>query len=1689
MSANKLKSIPSLSKIPTSGRDSGTHSRSSSISNLTTASDTHSEAGDGLTDGAHDFKIDDKVWVNGTKPGCLKFLGKTQFAPGLWAGVLLDDAEGKNDGSVAGVKYFSCEPMRGIFTRPQKLSKTPGMIPGTGDSTSISPRLYNSKAISSSRASISSISSVTSPRAACSKLRINERVVASSTTGNKSGVLRFVGETDFAKGEWAGIELDEPVGKNDGSVAGKRYFNCKMKHGLFAPLHKVSRAGGTSVSRPGSVRGTPLTRSNSKDSLNSSISSCSRSSRVKLGVTSLTSTTQKKRASGGTGIMTTSRALEEMLKEKEQYIAQLLSEKQLERAEVVRIGSQYEQVETVCTELKKQQQKIEEEKKLLEEQLTINKRKVEDLQFQLEEEKITKSDLEGQLQQNSKTLKKIEEFLNKNGGGKMVNIKEILEGKENLSEVTEEKSNEEVQIFKQRIEELEDSLEKLLKQKNDVTKEITELKKALNDTIEKNENYVSSITISIQEKDDIISNLRTELNTQVEKSTTLGTENQSLNDQIALLAAQAKGETDKVIKELGEKITILTEELKLKSSQLEEKDSCMREKGNDISKLKENLETQSSFITQLEASKNELNSSIEQKDITISKTIEELKLAQDEIMSLKKRIDSEITEKEQKILGLIQEIEKLTNVLQEKDDILGRKEKEVVDLQANITEMKNSIDITNAKMLQAEEKLLLASQGSSEQIDQLQEAITKLKEEKISLVTEYEKKCQEMENQLKLQNDVLQTEKNQATDLKSQKSALESSLDEKTLECEELKTKIEASKNVNVTIQAELNQLSNLVEEKDKNFKEIENKLKIEVEKLQQKEMLSSELESEIIMLKEKICNLTSDCEELRNEIDTSKAAHSNVMKEKEEMSCTLQEKEKLVSDLQLHIENSKEALQKAVQDLSDKDQEMNSIQVSLKGKDEECKQLLSKLQLAEQKVEMLNKDSGEHVMALQNELSKSKEESLACKMKLEQSLKELENKLKVEVEKLQQKEKFSSEQESEITKLKEKIGNLTSNCEELKKEIDTSKAVYSTLKKENEEMCSILGEKDQLISNLQQDVENIKESFEKATQDLSSKEQELNTIQDLLRTKEEEGKQLLSKLQLEEQKVEMLNKDCGDHVTSLQNELSKREEESLACKIKLEQLIEELRNDLSKTKESERLFIEDLSKKNNDIEKLKGMVMEKESQFDELTSVIQASQEQLVKLKENNENNVSLLKSKEGFINDFKAEQEKKLLEIETSFKNDISKLKAEVSAKEEDLKEKEESILKTASELEAQAQTIDSLNSEIESLKTEREASAKEFSNILDQFKNKTNELEQKYLKLVAEKEELSKEELKSRDAKKDLELVRDSLMEENAKREEMVKDREMKLEALQAVVNRMQEEIMLHKQELQRKLDVSEMELQATKELKMQLELQHSVNEELQQELQNAEEMKKTLENTIASLSVSQSERSQQIQQEIENYKKSIKEKTDRINTMEENMQTLEANFSNLNNSLSLKEKELQSLNEQLVIAQKGDEAVKNLKLSLISLEEENVALRKRISSLESNSSEKNTIAQNAESNSNQSDDQEKESLLSQIDFLNSIIVDMNKKNEDLRHQLELQNTCWDESDINLNVEKKIAPRVFCDICDRFDLHDTDDCPKQESFLEDNPSPKPHESKKMEERPYCNNCEMFGHWTYDCQEPETY
>ncbi|XP_023778721.1 CAP-Gly domain-containing linker protein 4 isoform X2 [Cyanistes caeruleus] len=241
------------------------------------------------------LKLGDRVVIAGQKVGTLRFCGTTEFASGQWAGVELDEPEGKNNGSVGKVQYFKCAPKRGIFAPLSKISKAsdhkkssvrsssvrtsplvkskkvdvthitskvnsgfPGYSSSSSSSTSLEgKRNYSKKrnSASSSKKALTRVSSASSKISAGlysspttrknaleGEIQVGDRVLV---VGQRTGTVRFCGTTKFAPGFWCGIELDKPHGKNDGSVGGVQYFSCLPRYGIFAPPSRVQRLTGS----------------------------------------------------------------------------------------------------------------------------------------------------------------------------------------------------------------------------------------------------------------------------------------------------------------------------------------------------------------------------------------------------------------------------------------------------------------------------------------------------------------------------------------------------------------------------------------------------------------------------------------------------------------------------------------------------------------------------------------------------------------------------------------------------------------------------------------------------------------------------------------------------------------------------------------------------------------------------------------------------------------------------------------------------------------------------------------------------------------------------------------------------------------------------------------------------------------------------------------------------------------------------------------------------------------------------------------------------------------------------------------------------------------------------------------------------------------------------------------------------
>ncbi|XP_072099444.1 CAP-Gly domain-containing linker protein 2 isoform X5 [Mobula birostris] len=501
-----------------------------------------------------DFAIGDRIWVNGVKPGIIQFLGETQFAPGKWAGVVLDEPVGKNDGSVGGVRYFECEPLQGIFTRPSKLALHPSTdgagsdalsgesvtfpVPASHHGTATPPlstqrinctiplreSILNSS-MKTGNESGSNLSDSGSVKKGDKELRCGDRVLVG---GTKTGVVKYVGETDFAKGEWCGVELDEPLGKNDGAVAGTRYFQCPPKFGLFAPIHKVMRIGfpsttpaKTKKSKRMAMGVSALTQSPSSSSISSvsSVASSVGGRPSRTGLLTETSSRYARKISGTT-------ALQEALKEKQQHIEQLLAERDLERAEVAKATSHICEVEKELAILKATHAQYvteaegnlqvvrsmlnnaEKQKQELLNTLEEEKRKIEDLQFRVEEESITKGDLElttvaeksriAQLEdelslRNSEIEELQQRLRNSNSTGTPEHSlslqSEALKLREQLLSVNKEHQTENILLrekYEARLQECQQEMEKLKASNEKYSHDVSELRQKLHQATKEN---------------------------------------------------------------------------------------------------------------------------------------------------------------------------------------------------------------------------------------------------------------------------------------------------------------------------------------------------------------------------------------------------------------------------------------------------------------------------------------------------------------------------------------------------------------------------------------------------------------------------------------------------------------------------------------------------------------------------------------------------------------------------------------------------------------------------------------------------------------------------------------------------------------------------------------------------------------------------------------------------------------------------------------------------------------------------------------------------------------------------------------------------------------------------------------------------------------------------------------------------
>ncbi|XP_072545218.1 CAP-Gly domain-containing linker protein 4 isoform X2 [Salminus brasiliensis] len=236
-----------------------------------------------------EMHLGERVLVVGQRTGVVRFYGKTSFAPGFWLGIELDKPSGKNDGSVGGVKYFSCPPKHGVFAPPSRVQRIHGSVDCLSELTSsrhnhtftgIRRSFSTSSAIATQRepnrknqanrshssgvrrrwstqssgwgslssAGVSargpsSVGGTTSSSGSDGSVKLHLGMQVLLSSANEMGTIRYLGTADFAPGLWLGLELRSAKGKNDGSVGCRRYFSCRPGHGVLVRPSRVSYRG------------------------------------------------------------------------------------------------------------------------------------------------------------------------------------------------------------------------------------------------------------------------------------------------------------------------------------------------------------------------------------------------------------------------------------------------------------------------------------------------------------------------------------------------------------------------------------------------------------------------------------------------------------------------------------------------------------------------------------------------------------------------------------------------------------------------------------------------------------------------------------------------------------------------------------------------------------------------------------------------------------------------------------------------------------------------------------------------------------------------------------------------------------------------------------------------------------------------------------------------------------------------------------------------------------------------------------------------------------------------------------------------------------------------------------------------------------------------------------------------------
>jgi len=679
------------------------------------------------------------------------------------------------------------------------------------------------------------------------------------------------------------------------------------------------------------------------------------------------------------------------------------------------------------------------------------------------------------------------------------------------------------------------------------------------------------------------------------------------------------------------------------------------------------------------------------------------------------------------------------------------------------------------------------------------------------------------------------------------------------------------------------------------------------------------------------------------------------------------------------------------------------------------------------------------------NEQLNGKQIDLVSMTTANESLQAESRDLKASLEVLETRSKQITEDNK---KLEEDILNASKNCGDSAGQMTH---LNEELQSKNKEM-NLLREQESILTaesnKLVQQLEDYKEKSEKETATLNKeKDDEINKLEETLRKVEENTKQLKGlndEMEDKAHKLELELQQSNSEMTMLTEENHSKEESlrKVSCEL------EGAREEVCTLKHVQ----EELEKATNEVVQLTMSNKEKENHLAEVFLQLEASKEKALtvnnEMQQTSESTQKELHERNNYVQELRLENESLRTNNETLTQSEDS------LCTQLETSQNEKSSL--TEQLNVTQQELHRIQEEKHKLLTEKDNVSSKHENFIeksDQINREKEQLENEKNNLEKQKDELENKCLK---LSEELQVIIKQHGEDKNGSQNELNERYQEVDELQKQTISLQNEI---------------------EEMKNYYRNMEQENEQLNEQRQEVVQRRKSLEDKVEIFNKMEQEMGAANRSMQDQLKFTVeREESTRLNKQTEcsNLQIqvneFIAKITVLENNNSLLQFELDELQQKNAV--------------LMSTQ------NKKLSKKSSNSTEHDYLRDEVESLKcvNVEKDQE-------VEFLNSIIVDLQKKNKEQKDKIDILAYGDDIHELNGNgnhlnddvspVKSNIRIRMFCDICDLFDLHDTEDCPQQSNDF----GGSLNNGKRGLERPYCVICETFGHTADNCDEEEMF